>query len=66
MGITPLPFANATMRWKEWDFMQCDLGFFSIVFGFFHVIIYVYKLRDPNYENGWTVWQLNPNRNSFK
>ena len=27
LGITSLPFANATMSWREWDFVQCDLGF---------------------------------------
>ena len=63
LGITSLPSVNATMSWKEWDFVQRGLGFLSLVFGFLHVMIYVYKLWDPNYEYGWKVWQINPKGN---
>ena len=63
LGITSLPSVNATMSWKEWDFVQRGLGFLSLVFGFLHVMIYVHKLWDPNYEFGWKVWELNPKGN---
>ena len=63
LSITSLPSVNATMSWKEWDFVQRGLGFLSLVLGFLHVMIYVYKLWDPDYEYGWKVWQLNPKGN---
>jgi len=47
LGITSLPSVNARMSWKEWNFVQSGLGFTSLLFGFTHVMIYVYTTWYP-------------------
>ena len=59
-GITSLPSVNAKMSWSEWDFVQRGIGFGSLVFGFLHVMLYVYRLWDPDYKFGWSSWKQNP------
>jgi len=51
VGITSLPSVNARMSWKEWNFIQSGLGFTCLIFGFTHVMIYVYSLWDPKNRN---------------
>ena len=57
LGVTSLPSVNAIMSWKEWDFVQRGLGFLCLVFGFLHVMIYVYQLWDPDYKDVWKLWE---------
>ena len=43
LGITSLPTVNQSMSWREWDFVQSKLGYLSMIFGFLHILFYVYK-----------------------
>lgn len=47
VGISSLPSVNARMTWTEWNFVQSGLGFTSLVFGFVHLITYMYTLWEP-------------------
>ena len=49
LGLTSLPTVNQSMSWREWDFVQSTLGYLSLLFGFLHVLFYVYKLLTPKY-----------------
>ena len=44
LGITSLPSVGASMSWKEWNFMHRGVGFFTLIFAFLHVTVYVYKV----------------------
>ena len=47
LGITSLPTVNQSMSWREWDFIQSKLGYLSMLFGFVHILFYVYKKYTP-------------------
>ena len=44
LGITSLPSVGASMSWKEWNFMHRGVGFFTLIFAFLHVIVYVFRV----------------------
>lgn len=43
LGLTSLPTVNQSMSWREWNFVQSKLGYMSLLFGFLHILTYVYK-----------------------
>ena len=43
LGITSLPTVLNRMSWREWNFVQSGLGYFSLVCSLLHFTIYVYK-----------------------
>ena len=56
LGITSLPTVNQSMSWREWDFVQSILGYVSMIFGFLHIVFYVYKSYRFPYE--WVIKHL--------
>ncbi|XP_046864239.1 metalloreductase STEAP4-like [Xenia sp. Carnegie-2017] len=42
LGITSLPTVLNRMSWREWNFVQSGLGYFSLIFSLLHFIIYYY------------------------
>ena len=47
LGVTSLPTVNQSMSWREWDFIQSKLGYLSMLFGFLHILFYVYEGAAP-------------------
>ena len=43
LGITSLPTVLNRMSWREWNFVQSGLGYFSLVCSLLHFTVYVYK-----------------------
>lgn len=52
LGITSFPSVNNRMSWKEWQFVQSYMGYFSLIFGFVHVIVYVGDM----WTRKWVFW----------
>ena len=43
LGVTSLPTVLNRMSWREWNFVQSGLGYFSLVCSLLHFTIFVYK-----------------------
>ena len=43
LGITSLPTVLNRMSWREWNFVQSGLGYFSFIFSLLHFTIYAYE-----------------------
>lgn len=63
LGITSLPTVNQSMSWREWDFVQSKLGYLSMLFGFLHILFYVYKKFTP--AKFATVWKVGIPHHTF-
>ena len=43
LGVTSLPTVLNRMSWREWNFVQSGIGYFSLVCSLLHFTIFVYK-----------------------
>ncbi|XP_028409985.1 metalloreductase STEAP4-like [Dendronephthya gigantea] len=43
LGVTSLPTVLNRMSWREWNFVQSGMGYFSLIFALLHFTIYAYK-----------------------
>ncbi|XP_028409987.1 metalloreductase STEAP4-like [Dendronephthya gigantea] len=43
LGVTSLPTVLNRMSWREWNFVQSGMGYFSLIFALLHFTIFAYE-----------------------